>query len=127
MGGMRVPVVSHAFPSSVPPGRHPAISGHLLYRMPPGGRAGACMMSGFGTGIGWLGVGAETVERTFSFVDLAGFAALTEAHGDLDAVDLLDRFIGLVPEALSPGDEMVKSIGDALLLASPGPAPALPA
>ena len=32
-------------------------------------------MSGFGTGIGWLGVGAETVERTFSFVDLAGFAA----------------------------------------------------
>ena len=84
-------------------------------------------MSGFGTGIGWLGVGAETVERTFSFVDLAGFAALTEAHGDLDAVDLLDRFIGLARESLSPGDELVKSIGDAVMLASPGPAAAVAA
>src|SRR5262249_2876031 len=125
MGVMSVPVVSHAFPSSVPPGRHPAISCHPLYRMPPRGRAGACTMSGFGTGIGWLGVGAETVERTFSFVDLAGFSALTEAHGDLDAVDLLDRFIGLAREALSAGDELVKSIGDAVMLASPGPAAAV--
>src|SRR5215475_7701883 len=100
---------------------------HPLYRMPPRGRAGACTMSGFGTGIGWLGVGAETVERTFSFVDLAGFAALTEAHGDLDAVDLLDRFIGLARESLSPGDELVKSIGDAVMLASPGSAAAVAA
>jgi adenylate cyclase len=71
------------------------------------------------------GVGAETVERTFSFVDLAGFTALTEAHGDLDAVDLLDRFAGLVRESLSAGDELVKTIGDAVMLASPGPAAAV--
>jgi class 3 adenylate cyclase/YHS domain-containing protein len=72
-------------------------------------------------------VGAETVERTFSFVDLAGFTALTEAHGDLDAVDLLDRFIGLTHESLSPGDELVKTIGDAVMLASPGPGAAVAA
>lgn len=72
-------------------------------------------------------MGAETVERTFSFVDLAGFTALTEAHGDLDAVDLLDRFIGLARGALSAGDELVKSIGDAVMLASPGPAAAVAA
>ena len=66
-------------------------------------------------------MGAETVERTFSFVDLAGFTALTEAHGDLDAVDLLDSFISLVHESPSAGDELVKSIGDAVMLASRGP------
>ena len=74
--------------------------------------------------MGKLGVGAEKVERTFSFVDLAGFTALTEAHGDLDAADLLGRFIGLARASLSAGDELVKSIGDAVMLASPGPAAA---
>jgi class 3 adenylate cyclase/YHS domain-containing protein len=67
------------------------------------------------------------VELTFSFVDLAGFTALTEAHGDLDAVDLLDRFIGLARDSLSVGDELVKSIGDAVMLASPGPGAAVAA
>lgn len=77
---------------------------------------------------GWhkvLGVGAEMAERTFSFVDLAGFTALTEAHGDLDAVDLLDRFAGLARASLSAEDELVKTIGDAVMLASPGPAAAV--
>ena len=67
------------------------------------------------------------VERTFSFVDLAGFTALTEAHGDLDAVELLDRFTGLVRASLSAGDELVKSIGDAVMLASPEPGAAVAA
>ena len=70
-------------------------------------------------------MGAETTERTFSFVDLAGFTALTEAHGDLGALDLIDRFTGLVGESLSAGDELVKSIGDAVMLASPRPADAV--
>lgn len=78
-------------------------------------------------GISSQGVGAEMVERTVSFVDLAGFTALTEAHGDLDAVDVLDRFTGLARESLSPHDELVKSIGDAVMLASPGPGAAVAA
>ena len=32
------------------------------------------------------------VVATFGFVDLAGFTALTEAHGDAEAVALLDLF-----------------------------------
>src|SRR5690348_5138582 len=64
-------------------------------------------------------------DRTFSFVDLAGFTALTEAHGDLDAVDLIDRFTGLVRASLSAEDELVKAIGDAVMLASPRPAAAV--
>ena len=63
----------------------------------------------------------ETVQRTFCFVDLAGFSALTEAHGDLDAVGLLDRFLGLVRQSLSDHDEFVKTIGDAVMVASVGP------
>ncbi len=58
-----------------------------------------------------------TVEATFLFADIAGFTALTEAHGDEEAAQLVDRFCTEVG-ALLPGfgAEKVKSIGDAVLL-----------
>jgi class 3 adenylate cyclase/YHS domain-containing protein len=68
---------------------------------------------------------AESVERTFCFVDLAGFTALTEAHGDTEAVALLDRFLAMTRRSLGPADELVKTIGDAVMLASPSPESAL--
>lgn len=68
--------------------------------------------------------GAE-VERTFCFVDLAGFSALTQAHGDADAVAVLERFWALTTESVSEDDELVKTIGDAVMLASPSPDDAL--
>lgn len=58
------------------------------------------------------------VEWTFAMVDLAGFTALTEAHGDEDAADLAVRFAGLAAARLGSGDRLVKEIGDAVLLAS---------
>ncbi len=39
---------------------------------------------------------AKTIEATFCFVDVAGFTALTEAHGDLAAADIIGRFAELV-------------------------------
>ena len=39
-------------------------------------------------------------ERTVAFVDLAGFTALTEAHGDADAVELVERFVELARGAV---------------------------
>lgn len=63
----------------------------------------------------------DTAERTFCFIDLAGFTALTEAHGDTEAVALLDDFLAMTRQALAPGDELVKTIGDAVMLASPTP------
>lgn len=58
-----------------------------------------------------------------AFVDLAGFTALTEAHGDDEAADLVERFVTMAREECGPGDRVVKSIGDAvLLLAASGPA-----
>lgn len=57
------------------------------------------------------------LERTFAFVDLAGFTALTEVHGDDEAVIQVERFVTLVRSSLRPGDQLVKCIGDAVMLA----------
>jgi class 3 adenylate cyclase/YHS domain-containing protein len=55
---------------------------------------------------------------TFAFVDMAGFTALTEAQGDEDAADLATMFADITRAALGPGDRLVKTIGDAVLITS---------
>lgn len=60
-----------------------------------------------------------TMDPGISFVDLAGFTALTEAHGDDHAADLIERFVEIAHGEQSTGDRVVKSIGDAVLLRSP--------
>lgn len=69
----------------------------------------------------------DPIHATFGFVDLAGFTALTEAHGDVEAVALLDRFEAITTDALGPDDRLVKTIGDAVMLAFPDPDAALAA
>jgi len=61
-------------------------------------------------------------EWTFAMIDLAGFTALTDSHGDAEAADLATGFTDLARTSLADGDQLVKSIGDAVLLASPTPA-----
>jgi adenylate cyclase len=63
----------------------------------------------------------ETVESTFAFVDLAGFTAVTEAHGDVEAVSIVRRFRDRALDVLGSGDELVKTIGDAVMLRFPTP------
>src|SRR5690349_7598561 len=65
------------------------------------------------------------IEATFAFVDMAGFTALTEAQGDEDAADLATMFADITRRALGPGDRLVKTIGDAVLVTSPGPSAGL--
>jgi adenylate cyclase len=56
---------------------------------------------------------------TFLFADLAGFTALTEAHGDDEAADLVEEFVGAVRELLPEYEaEEVKTIGDAVMIRS---------
>jgi adenylate cyclase len=55
---------------------------------------------------------------TFAFVDMAGFTALTEAQGDEDAADVATMFAEMTRAALGPGDRLVKTIGDAVLVTS---------
>jgi adenylate cyclase len=59
------------------------------------------------------------------FIDLAGFTALTERHGDFDAADMATRFAALTRAALGAGDRLIKTIGDAVLVTSPTPGAAL--
>jgi class 3 adenylate cyclase/YHS domain-containing protein len=62
-----------------------------------------------------------TTEATFAFIDLAGFTALTEAHGDAEAVNVIRAFRDRVQHNLRPGDLLVKTIGDAVMLTFPNP------
>jgi len=53
------------------------------------------------------------------FADLAGFTALTEAHGDERAVDAAVRFVELTERAMGHGSRLVKTIGDAVMVLAP--------
>jgi len=57
-------------------------------------------------------------DRTFLFADLAGFTALTEAHGDVDAADVAERFTALARASLDQGSTLVKTIGDEAMIVS---------
>lgn len=59
---------------------------------------------------------------TFLFADIAGFTALTEAHGDEEAAKLVADFSDAVEAELPAyGASQVKTIGDALMLRIPEP------
>jgi adenylate cyclase len=62
---------------------------------------------------------------TFLFADIAGFTALTEAHGDEEAANLVADFCDAVKGELPAGAAHVKTIGDALMLRIPDPGEAI--
>ena len=65
------------------------------------------------------------VSSTFLFADIAGFTALTEAHGDEEAADLVADFAAAVRSELPACGAHVKTIGDALMLRIDDPAEAI--
>jgi adenylate cyclase len=67
-----------------------------------------------------LGRPRSRTEHTFLFADLAGFTAMTEAHGDEVAADAVSDFCSGVRGLLPDFDaEEVKSIGDAVMVRVP--------
>jgi adenylate cyclase len=61
------------------------------------------------------------VPQTFLFADLAGFTALTEAHGDERAATLATEFLARMKDrAPHFGAEVIKTIGDAALIRCAG-------
>lgn len=57
------------------------------------------------------------VQRTFAFIDLSGFTALTAAHGDEHAVEVLERFRSRVRRICSRrGVRIAKWLGDGAML-----------
>jgi adenylate cyclase len=63
----------------------------------------------------------KSSDATFVFADIAGFTALTEAHGDEQAATLVADFCEAVTGKLPAGAAHVKTIGDALMLRVPNP------
>jgi class 3 adenylate cyclase/YHS domain-containing protein len=51
-----------------------------------------------------------------AFADLAGYTALTEAHGDVGAADVADRFTEITESVLRGDARIVKTIGDAVMI-----------
>jgi adenylate cyclase len=69
---------------------------------------------------------SELAAQTFLFADLSGFTALTEAHGDEHAADLVGGFCLAVRQLLAEHQaQEVKTIGDALMLRAGDPAAAI--
>lgn len=73
--------------------------------------------------------GRRRARRCVAFVDLAGFTAMTQAHGDDYAADVHDAFVGALDAACAatPGVACVKHLGDGALLVSPSAADMLTA
>jgi adenylate cyclase len=60
---------------------------------------------------------ADPSPSTFLFADIAGYTALTEAHGDEEAADLARDFYRAVAELVAAdAGEVVKTIGDAVMV-----------
>jgi class 3 adenylate cyclase len=69
----------------------------------------------------------KTIEATFCFVDIAGFTALTDTHGELAAADLVDGFTALVRRSIEPRGHLQSLIGDCAFLVFPDPVAAIEA
>lgn len=61
----------------------------------------------------------NTVDAAIALVDLAGFTALTEVHGDHEAARTSRLLAAIAQEEAALGERLVKSIGDAVLLMAP--------
>jgi len=58
------------------------------------------------------------VDAAVVFVDMSGFTAFTETHGDHRAAQLAEAFATIATTVLGTADEMIKAIGDAILVTS---------
>jgi len=68
--------------------------------------------------------GPIEIERTFAFIDICGFTALTERHGPRRAVRALDVFRSLVKEVAGRrGVRVAKWLGDGVLIIGVKPGP----
>ena len=71
------------------------------------------------TDVGSAGRGLARVSMAFCFVDLTGFTRYTEEEGDEEALDLIERFVDTVEATLPAEAQIVKTIGDEVMVVSP--------
>jgi adenylate cyclase len=71
--------------------------------------------------LGESGSQVHHVPVTLCFIDLTGFTRYTEEEGDLEALDVVENFVGTIEETLPPEATIVKTIGDEVMVVSPDP------
>src|SRR6185437_13423746 len=57
-----------------------------------------------------------------AFADLAGYTRLTEEAGELEAVDVVERFVEAVEGSLPEEARVIKTIGDGVMIVGSEPA-----
>src|SRR5207237_1901109 len=62
-----------------------------------------------------------SIEATFCFVDIAGYTALTDTHGELAAANLVDGFCELIRTSIVPSGQLQSIAGDCAFLVFPDP------
>ena len=62
-----------------------------------------------------------SIQATFCFVDIAGYTALTETHGELAAADLVDNFCELIQTSVGSSGQLQSLTGDCAFLIFPDP------
>ncbi|HQR10283.1 MAG TPA: adenylate/guanylate cyclase domain-containing protein [Casimicrobiaceae bacterium] len=61
------------------------------------------------------------IEATFCFIDIAGYTALTDTHGEVAAADLVDDFRDLIRKTIEPSGQLQSLIGDCAFVVFPDP------
>jgi class 3 adenylate cyclase len=59
---------------------------------------------------------SKEIDLVLLIADLSGYTALTEAHGNLSAAKIVNRYVEVVQEALHPGTRLVERVGDEVLI-----------
>jgi adenylate cyclase len=67
----------------------------------------------------------EEQQLTVLMADLAGYTALTEAHGSAAAAHVVARYLELAEDATAPGARLMERIGDGLVFVADRAAPAV--
>lgn len=59
---------------------------------------------------------AKEIDVALLIADLSGYTAFTEAHGDLEAANMVARYVEIAHAVLQPGARLVERVGDELLI-----------
>ena len=63
----------------------------------------------------------DQIRISLCFIDLTGFTRFTEEEGDAEAFSVIERFTEAVEATLPPEANIVKTIGDEVMVVSPDP------
>lgn len=62
---------------------------------------------------------SKEIETAILIADLAGYTALTEAHGNRSAAEIVTRYLQIVRESLQSDATLVERVGDEVLIMAP--------